>query len=230
MGYQISRRMFLKTSAIGAAGLMVGRLPRLQTPPLTERWACSSNLTITIYSPTGDPLQLTSGHMDFKPSWSPDGSQLTFFRAERLGNEFKDWRSQICVINADGTDLRELTTVEYPNFNPTWTRDGSNQIVFNRFSPNGDDRNQVFWISPTGSPGDEELLSDPDFMGYEWVNSGLQDGRLFVDRASEETFRSYLLTPDPGEKGKYEEIERPTSAPWHKLCISPSETRVAYLL
>lgn len=227
MGHPISRRTFLKTAALSTTGLMVGRFPALQAPLTPERWACSSDLNIVLYSPTEPPMTLTRGYLDFKPSWSPDGRMLTFFRAEKLGNEFKDWRSKICVINVDGTGFRELTSAEYPNFNPTWTRDGSNRIVFNRLSPGGDSRNQVFWVLPTGAVGDEELISDPEFLGYEWVNSGLRDGRLFVDRIDGSTFRSFLLTPGDGT---YEEIERPTPAFWHKLSVSPSETKVAYML
>lgn len=225
MAHKTSRRTFLKMAAMGATGLVIG--PFLQTPPTNERWASSSNLNITIHSPTGPDIQLTDSGNDFKPSWSPDGSMLTFFRTERYGRDFKDWRSKICVINADGTGFRELTTAEVPNFNPTWTRDGTNRIIFNRFSPRGDSRNQVYWIAPTDSPGDEELLSDPNFTNYEWANSGLRDGRIFVDRFTGSAFQSLLLTPD---SGKYEEIERPTDLQWHKLSVSPSETKVAYML
>ncbi len=225
----LSRRAFLKTTAAGLAGLVLtrGRIARGQVDD--QRWASSSNLNITIHAAAGD-VKLTTSRNDFKPSWSPDGSMLTFFRAEKYGAGFKDWRSKICVINADGSGFRELTTTDYPNFNPTWTRDGTNRIVFNRFSPAGDSSNQVFWTLPTAAPGDEELLSDPALRCYEWVNSALRDGRLFVDRLTAAGFQSFLLTPDPGQAGRYEEIERPTSAHWHKLCVAPSETKVAYML
>lgn len=42
--------------------------------------------------------------------------------------------------------------------------------------------------------------------------------------------RSFLLTPNPGRVGTYEEISRPTTQLWHKLSVSPSETKVAYML
>ncbi len=42
-------------------------------------------------------------------------------------------------------------------------------------------------------------------------------------------FRSFLLTPSPRTKGKYEEVRRNTSYYWHKLSVSPSETKVAYV-
>jgi len=43
-------------------------------------------------------------------------------------------------------------------------------------------------------------------------------------------FKSFVLTPSPGKRGKYQEIERPTQLYWHKLSLSPSETKVAYML
>jgi hypothetical protein len=226
----ISRRTFLKTVVVGAVGLAMTRnlAPLLRTAD--QRWASSTDLNITIHSAAGPDKKLTNSYNDFKPSWSPDGSMLTFFRAKQYGADFKDWRSMICVINADGTGFRELTPADLPNFNPTWTRDGSNRIIFNRFSPTGDSSNQVYWTLPTAVPGDEELLSDPDTLCFEWANSGLRDGRIFVDRLANAGFQSFLLTPDPGKAGKYEEIERPTSYYWHKLSVSPSETKVAYML
>ncbi|HVO20603.1 MAG TPA: hypothetical protein VMU15_15195, partial [Anaeromyxobacter sp.] len=41
---------------------------------------------------------------------------------------------------------------------------------------------------------------------------------------------SFLFTPRPGETGVYEEVERPIRRFWHKLSVSPSETKVVYLL
>jgi Tol biopolymer transport system component len=251
----LSRRDFLKAAmATGAVSLLAGCRPAgsplaavilaSSTPPKApapapastlsapaeERWAASANMNIAIYSGTQPVKLLTSGSKDYKPSWSLDGSMLTFFRAYRYGPDFKDWRSSICVINADGTGFRELTSAEYPNFNPTWTRDGSQRILFNRFSTTGDSRNQVFWTVPSAKPGDEQLISDPQYLYFEWVHSGIRDGRVLVDRFDASSAKSYLLTPDPGKRGKYEEIERPTTLLWHKLSVSPSETKVAYML
>lgn len=228
--YSITRRTFLKTVVIGMTSLAIGHRAVSRQTVVDQRWASSTDLNITLHSATGSGPQLTRSYNDFKPSWSPDGTMLTFFRAKKYGADFKDWRSMICVINADGTGFRELTSAEYPNFNPTWTRDGSNRIIFNRFSPHGDSRNQVYWCDPTASPGDETLISDPDYLYFEWANSGLRDGRIFVDRQTDAGFQSFLLTPDPGKPGRYEEIERPTSLVWHKLSVSPSETKVAYML
>ncbi len=195
-----------------------------------EPWASSDGLRIAVHS-AGSIRTLTTGSRDFKPSWSVDGRRLTFFRLRSEGGSYADyrqWRTSICVIDADGEGFRELTSGEHADFNPTWTRDGSNLILFNRLFAGG--RNQVFRIAPDGAAGSEELLSDPAYRGIEWVTGALKDGRLFVDRIGVRSMRSYLLTPRPGRAGVYQEIRRPTGLLWHKLSISPDETRVAYML
>jgi Tol biopolymer transport system component len=155
---------------------------------------------------------------------------LTFFRLVTSGPEFKDWRTRLCVIKADGTGLRELTSGEYADFNPTWTRDGTQRIVFNRYSPEGGWHNRAYWTTPDAAPGQEQLASDPSYPHFEWVTGALRDGRLLVDRVSPTSVDSYLLRPDPGRTGHYEHLERPTDQVWHKLTISPTEKRVAYML
>ena len=60
--------------------------------------------------------------------------------------------------------------------------------------------------------------------------SGLKDGRIFIDRISNSSRKSFLFTPNPGNEGIYEEIKRPINKLWHKLSVSPSETKVAYML
>jgi len=203
------------------------------TQVTSERWTCSDNLRIAVNGYGREKSVLTSDGNDFKPSWSRTGSLLTFFRALRYGASFADWKSKLCVIGADGTGFRELTTGEYADFNPTWTRDGTNEIIFNRYAVGGSDRNDVYLIPPDGRIGDEVLVSNPQNR-YEWAFSGLRDGRIFVDRVTwgsgAPVARSFLLTPSPGRIGVYEEIVRPTTRLWHKLSVSPSETKVAYML
>jgi hypothetical protein len=203
------------------------------TPVTDERWTCSDDLRIVVAGQGREKAVLTAGGNDFKPSWSRTGTELTFFRALRYGPSFADWKTRLCVIRADGTGFRELTSGDYADFNPTWTRDGTHQIVFNRYAVGGSDRNDVYLISPEGRIGDEVLVSDPRDR-YEWAFSGLRDGRLFVDRVTwgsgAPVARSFLLTPSPGRVGVYEEIVRPTDRLWHKLSVSPRETKVAYML
>jgi Tol biopolymer transport system component len=198
------------------------------------RWASSDDLRITVNAYAQPKIFLTSGSADFKPVWSKTGSMLTFFRRLQGGSAFYLWKTRLCVINSDGTRFRELTDGRFADFNPTWTRDGTNRILFNRYAVRGSDSNDIYWIEPTGSIGNEVMLSNIEGR-YEWVFSGLKDGRLFIDRVNfaatgPARVRSFLLTPNPGGVGTYEEITRPTIKFWHKLSVSPSETKVAYML
>lgn len=198
-----------------------------------ERWVSSDNLRITINQHGRERQFLTRGHDDYKPTWSRSGSLLAFFRVVSYGQTFAGWKTKLCVIGADGTGFRELSDGRYADFNPTWTRDGTNRIILNRYAVGGSDRNEVYLVSPTGAVDAQTRVSDPAH-GYEWAFSGLEDGRLFVDwvgwGAGSPVARSYLLRPRPGGVGSYEEITRPTTRLWHKLSVSPSESRVAYML
>ena len=217
----------------GGAGARTGSpLSPPASPVTTDRWVDSDNLRITINAWDRPKVYLTEGN-DFKPVWSKTGGLITFFHALRYGSSFDQWKTRLCVIRADGTGARVLSNGQFADFNPTWTRDGTNRILFNRYAARGSTSNDIYLIAPDASIGDEVLVSNPA-NGYEWGFSGLRDGRIFMDRVqwtgSGATARSFLLTARAGGVGVYEEITRPTTQLWHKLSVSPSETRVAYML
>jgi Tol biopolymer transport system component len=55
-----------------------------------------------------------------RPRWSPDGSQLLFFR------EGSDGIRRLMVMNADGSDVRQIRGTHYPGVSPPdWSPDGS---------------------------------------------------------------------------------------------------------
>lgn len=223
------------TSKACGVGVTLQTLPAVtptQPAITTARWASSYSLRIAV-SASGQPRLLLTDGDDFKPSWSQNGSLLTFFHTMQYSSSFDAWKTKLCVIGADGSNPRILSNGQYADFNPTWTRDGSNLIIFNRYAARGSTSNDIYLISPQGSAGDEKLVSTPS-NGYEWAFSGLKDGRIFMDRvqwsATGVTVHSYLMTPNPGGSPVYEEITRPTNQLWHKLTVSPSETKVAYML
>lgn len=200
---------------------------------LPARWAASRALRITVFGPEGE-VALTQGHHDWKPVWNLAGDQLAFFRTTADTGAFIYWKAALMVARADGGGVRQLTDGSGRDFNPTWTRDGSDRILFNRYGVGEEaDRCEVWSTAPDASPGEEVRLSGPTNR-YEWVDAGLRDGRLFVDtavwsRLGVGRMRSFLVTPRPHQAGAYEELERPTRAMWHKLSVSPSETKVVYM-
>ena len=82
--------------------------------------------------------------------WSPSGNQVLFV-STRNGNE------DICVINADGTGLRQLT--EHPGFDShaSWSPDGRT-IVF--CSTRGDEENDDVHIMNADGSGVRRLTEN----------------------------------------------------------------------
>jgi WD40-like Beta Propeller Repeat len=68
---------------------------------------------------------------NWSPKWSPDGSQLVFARLE-IGiptAEYPSTDRTIYVVNADGSDLRQLVPTELFAWRASWSPDGS-RILF----------------------------------------------------------------------------------------------------
>jgi Tol biopolymer transport system component len=66
------------------------------------------------------------------------------FSAQIGGNDF-----EICVMNADGTGLQQLTDNSFGDLTPSWSPDGT-QIAFHRFtSPN---EAEMFIMNPALNP------------------------------------------------------------------------------
>lgn len=61
---------------------------------------------------------------DSAPTWSPDGRKIAFGRA--YSNEEGIWRQEIWIMNADGSEQRQLTSLD--GGGPSFTPDG--RIVF----------------------------------------------------------------------------------------------------
>ena len=97
---------------------------------------------------------------DVKPSWSLDGREMAF-ESFRTG-AFND-PTHIFVMNADGTERRNLTADTHLRFNsaPSWSPDGHRIVFSSKFNLTGDD---IFVITADGKEL-EQLTDGPGTSG-----------------------------------------------------------------
>ena len=180
----------------------------------------------TYGAPEGKPL--TSGHQDFKPSWSKTGDMLVFFRRLKDDPVVTNWKTAICVINVDGTGFHQLTDGTHTDFNQTWTRDGTNTPIWNRKNP----ATGSFYVmkSKVGAkPGQEIALTDKGY--HTWAYTCLVDGRILVQSAHPKHGWGYfLMTPNPGGEPRFARIdcELAMKGLLDRISVSPSETKVCF--
>jgi len=177
-------------------------------------------------TPEGKPL--TSGYQDFKPSWSKTGDMLVFFRRLKNDPVVTDWKTQIHIINVDGTGLHALTDGTHTDFNQTWTRDGTNTPIWNRRHPEKVSF-QVMASKVGNKPGQEIALTDKSY--HTWAYTCLIDGRILVQCAHpQQGWGYFLMTPNPGGEPKFERIgcELAKEGILDRVSISPSETKVCF--
>ena len=237
---RLPRREFLKeatraTAAVAAsAGIGSMGAPlvaRAGEPlrPLNSRisYFCNGEIHVNqIGKPEGTPL--TTGHMDFKPSWSKTGDRLVCFRRTRSDPVTVNWKSAIFVINVDGTGFHQLSDGTRTDFNPTWTRDGLNTPIWNRKN----DRRGGFIVMQSevgGKPGEEVALTDEHF--HNLAHSCLTDGRILVNAAHPTLGRGvFLMTRRDDGKPRYERIQWELGAKgqMHRASISPSEKKICF--
>ncbi|MCP4452460.1 MAG: hypothetical protein GY809_13445, partial [Planctomycetes bacterium] len=118
----------------------------------------NGEIHVNVYG-TPEGKALTSGHQDFKPSWSKTGDRLVFFRRLKNHRVTVMWKTQIHIIKVDGTGLHALTDGTHTDFNQTWTRDGTNTPIWNRKNP-ATGGFQVMAGKVGNKPGQEMALTD----------------------------------------------------------------------
>ena len=94
------------------------------------------------------PLQqLTSDQYDIEPAWSPDGQKIAFTSLRRS----ESWN--IWVMDADGSNLIQLTNGNKDETEPHWSPDGK-QIAFSKTRR----KNEDIWIMDTDGRNQFRLL------------------------------------------------------------------------
>ena len=114
--------------------------PMLQGKLVFSSYRESRNRQLYVMNPDGSQIRRLTHSLenesDSRPVWSPDGSQIAFQR-RRIINAFEvEWDTEIYVINADGSNPRNLTQHPDTDSGPSWSPDGS-QIAFASFRGGG---------------------------------------------------------------------------------------------
>lgn len=236
---QLDRREFLKlTTQAAAAAVSAGT--SFAVTPLIARAAqagpgrasrisyfCNGEIHVNEPGkPEGRPL--TTGHQDFKPSWSKTGSMLVCFRRTKDDPVTVNWKSAIFVINVDESGFHQLTDGTRTDFNPTWTRDGLNTPIWSRKN----DKTGGFFVMQSkvgGKPGQEIAISDESY--HTWAHSCLMDGRILVNSLHPTLgWGVFLMTRKERAKPVYERVqcELATKGQLHRASISPSEKKICF--
>ena len=110
--------------------------------------------------PNGKNPRPLTDRDDIDPTWSPDGSMIAF-ASSRAGDR------QLFVMNADGTNIRQVTNLDYMGGRSTWSPDGTRLALYR--GPAGD--HNIYVINVDGS-GLVQLTNGGDNLGPSWSPDG----------------------------------------------------------
>ena len=151
----------------------------------------------------GNPLE---------PAWSPDGEAIAFYVS--FGGAIDD---EIYIIDADGSDLVQLTNNDRSDANPVWSPDGA-RLAFGRDG-------SIQTVDPDG--GHVRRVTPDRILGFDPAWS--PDGRLIAFIGSTDgahSFDLYVIRPDGSGLRRLGKTKRTESSPsW-----SPDGRRIVFVL
>ena len=144
---------------------------------------------------TSEMRQLTDlPDNEILPAWSPDGTRIAFIGSD--GEAFQE----LFVINADGTNLRQLTdTTDMWEGGFGWSPD-SGRIVYSAW-PDGGKPQNIFVIDADGSDGRQLTDVSGQAMNPAW--SPDESAVLYTYEASEGDSEIHAMRPDGSDDRAY---------------------------
>jgi TolB protein len=124
----------------------------------------------------GGPFFSPDGKQIVYRAWHPTDTVLTNYQALLAQRLVRPNRMEIWVMNADGSNQHQITSLGGANFAPFFTPDGK-RIIFSSNYTNPRSRNfDLYLVNPDGS-GLEQVTRDPEFDGFPMFSP---DGRHLV--------------------------------------------------
>jgi hypothetical protein len=169
----------------------VERFPWTRAPAGTI--ALERNGEITLTDPGGfgaEQLAVDTETRRKDPDWSPDGSKIVY--ASTQAQEDDD----LYVMNADGTDLTQLTDAAGDEYGPAWSPDGSRiALAFDDLGLD-DFSTSIVTVDPGGGEWTELVTRENERVGWPaWSPDG---NRLAFSASTNHGFDLYVIDADGG--------------------------------
>jgi TolB protein len=174
---------FLMALGLGSTLLLTALAAQQERAPLLIVSKRSGNAEIYLLDAQGQARNLTdNGGEDSYPCWSPDGKRIAF-ASDRGG------AMNIYVMDADGGNVKQLTTFDDRSRCPAWSPDGK-QILFTR----GVDMEGCALFVMDADGGNVKQIGSDDVWNPAWSPDGKQI--LFTSLREQDGFRIYVMNAD----------------------------------
>ncbi len=105
-------------------------------------------------------------HSNASPMWSPDGTQVVFSRSS---GDFDVLDSDLYLMNADGSDVTQLTSADGAEYGAEWSPDGTKLVYIHET----DSLREIFIMNGDGSGNPVQITNNAD---NEWPVHWSPDG------------------------------------------------------